>query len=231
MKDPSPRDAARKASLEMQKRCAAEGQPLGWFEALYACAQGDAQRVPWANAAPRAKLSAWLAAHPPVAPNGAAAPRALDVGCGLGDNAELIAAAGWEVTAFDLSPTAVQWARLKFPGSRVSHHAADLFNPPSEWLGAFDLAHETYTLQALPPEMLGDAMTAIAALIKPGGAVLVMTRARNLDEKPAGPPRPLAREELAPFLAAGLVERRFEEFYDERPEPIRHFLIEYFKPA
>jgi SAM-dependent methyltransferase len=157
-------------------------------------------------------------------------PRAIDIGCGLGDNAEIIAAAGWDVTAFDLSPTATGWARRRFPGSEVSYVAADLFNPPAEWLGAFDLVHETYTLQALPQDMLGLAMERIAALIRPSGAALVMTRARDLNEVRQGPPRPVAREELNPFLAAGLCERSFEEFYDDNPEPIRHFLIEYVKP-
>lgn len=225
MAELSPRDEARKASLELQERFTAGGQPLGWFDALYALAGGDPERIPWANAAPRARLSQWLADNPPTSPR-----RAIDIGCGLGDNAELIAAAGWDVTAFDLSPTAAEWARRRFPASTVNYCAADLFGLPPEWRGAFDLVHETYTLQALPPEMLAAAMSSLAALARPGGVVLVIARARDLEEERPGPPRPLAREELAPFLAAGLMELRFEEFHDNSVEPIRHFLIEYVKP-
>jgi SAM-dependent methyltransferase len=221
------REAAKRASISLQQRFTAAGNFLGWFEALYADAQGDPQCVPWARAAPRTRLRAWLES---CAECGAGRGRAIDVGCGLGDNAEAIAAAGWDVTAFDLSPTAAQWARRRFADSPVRYAAADLLDPPAEWLGAFDLVHETYTLQALPPEMLPAAMKAIAALVKPGGMALVMTRARDLHEERQGPPRPLAREELAPFLAAGLTERRFEEFQEGNPEPIRHFLVEYIKP-
>jgi 2-polyprenyl-3-methyl-5-hydroxy-6-metoxy-1,4-benzoquinol methylase len=231
MAEMSRRDEARKASMELQEQYTAEGQPLGWFEALYAQAGGDPESVPWAKAAPRGKLRQWLAENPSAQDGGdLVKPRAIDIGCGLGDNAEIIAAAGWTVTAFDLSPTAAEWAERRFPDSGVSYVAADLFNPPAEWLGAFDLVHETYTLQALPQEMLGLAMERIAALVRPGGVALVMTRARDLNEVRQGPPRPVAREELSPFLAAGLYERRFEEFYDDSPEPVRHFLVEYVKP-
>jgi hypothetical protein len=34
-----------------------------WFEAVYALAEGDPARVPWANLAPRPLTQAWVAAH------------------------------------------------------------------------------------------------------------------------------------------------------------------------
>ena len=39
----------------------------------------------------------------------------LDVGCGLGDNAECFAAAGAKVTAFDFVAQAIEWAKRRFP--------------------------------------------------------------------------------------------------------------------
>ena len=99
--------------------------------------------MPWAHLEPRPLLEDWLAARSLVGL------RALDVGCGLGDNAEALARAGAHVVAFDLVERAVQWARERFPQSAVDYRVADLFDAPSEWRGAFDLVHELYTLQAL----------------------------------------------------------------------------------
>lgn len=40
---------------------------------------------------------------------------AVVVGCGLGDDAEALAAAGFAVTAFDVSGSAIAWAKERFP--------------------------------------------------------------------------------------------------------------------
>jgi SAM-dependent methyltransferase len=217
--------AARAASYELQRKFESDGDPFGWFEALYRRAEGERAAVPWADAAPRFRLEAWLAEC------GLPADRAIDVGCGLGENAQILAKAGWQLTAFDISATAIAWARelmaARFPEINVQFQHADLFDFPPEWRGAFDLVHETYNLQALPRDRAGEAAHQIAALAAPGGTVLIMTRAREDGETPEGPPWPLSRRELKAFRDAGLEEIRFEEFYDRRDDPIRHFLVEY----
>ncbi|MEO0620212.1 MAG: methyltransferase domain-containing protein, partial [Pseudomonadota bacterium] len=96
-------------SFDLQSRAQADGAPERWFEELYAKADGKSGFIPWENAAPRDRLAAWLADNPGDGRT------ALDVGCGLGDNAALLAAAGYCVTAFDLSATAAEWARTRFP--------------------------------------------------------------------------------------------------------------------
>src|SRR5262249_300767 len=53
------------------------------------------------------------------------------------------------VVAFDISPTAIDGARGRFPGSAVDYTPGDLLNPPASWRGAFDLVVEIYTVQ--PP--------------------------------------------------------------------------------
>ncbi len=221
------RQQGRVWARELEQAARAEGRPFGWFEALYARARarGEAGYVPWERAAPRFRLRAWLAEHP-----GHGRP-AIDIGCGLGDNAACLSEAGWDVTAFDISETAVAWARQRCGergAARVRFVVGDLFAPPEAWIGAFDLVHETYNLQAMPLERLEEAMAAIARLARPGGTVLVICRGRDEDEAPEGPPWPLARSQLAGFQRAGLKEVLFEEFLDERgPEPIRHFLVAY----
>ncbi len=215
------KEEGRRSAFELQTRTEAEGRPFGWFEALYAKAAGERALVPWSDAAPRFKLGEWLGAHP-----GEGLP-ALDVGCGLGDNARLIAEAGYAVTAFDIAPTAVDWAQKRHGDRPIRFEVADMLAPPPEWRSAFALVHETYNLQALPRDRVGDAMRSLATLVAPGGTLLVMTRIRDAGETPQGPPWPLSLPELAPFRAAGLEEARLEEFCDERSQPIRHVLVEY----
>ncbi len=215
--------AARQASYELQSKAEEEGRPLAWFDELYERAEGERAAIPWADAAPRFKLAEWLAAY--EGHKGSA----MDIGCGLGDNACLISEAGWDVTAFDLSEIAIKWAKKRFSESGIKFHGADLFALPKEWLGAFDLVHETYNLQAMPQgrDYVRNAMVAISSLVAPRGTVLVITRAREATDAIEGPPWPLTREDLTTFEATGLTEVRFQEFYDQRDDPIRHFLVEY----
>ena len=138
----------------------------------------------------------WLAQNPRL--DGL---RALDVGCGLGDNAAALAGQGADVTAFDLVPRAVAWARRRFSGGGMTFRAADLFDPPPEWLEAFDFVHETYTLQALPASLLPRARTALARFVKPGGRLLLITRARDEAQAFDGPPWPLSRADIEAFSA------------------------------
>lgn len=199
---------------------------LAWFDDLYRNAGDDPGKVPWARLAPHPGLLHWTgSAAAEIEPG-----RAIDVGCGLGDNAEYLAGLGYSVTAFDLSETAIRWAKRRFPESDVTYCAADLFALPDDWTGTFDLVNEIYTLQALPAELRGQALLRIAGLASPGGRIVVVCMARDEDQVPEGPPWPMARSELAGFADAGFAEESFADVALGEHQR-RHFIATYRRPS
>jgi 2-polyprenyl-3-methyl-5-hydroxy-6-metoxy-1,4-benzoquinol methylase len=199
----------------------AERAELSRFDATYRTAGRDAAKVPWAESRPKPLLSAWLEEG---AIQGAGR-RAIVVGAGLGDDAEALAALGFVVTAFDIAPTAIAWARERFPDSRVQYLVADLFALPDIWQGAFDLVVEIYTLQSLPAAIRPEGMDRVAALVAPGGDLLVICRGRDAQEPAQGPPYPLTRAELRRLESAGLEEREALELMDTESPPVRRFRL------
>ena len=196
---------------------------LSRYDATYQAAARDADKVPWAEGRPKPLLADWLEAAD-VRGDGR---RALVVGSGLGDDAEALAARGFAVTAFDLSPTAIAWTHERFPDSAVSYHVADLFDLPADWQRAFDLVVEIYTLQSLPPTIRPEAMDRVAALVAPGGELLVICRGREEHEPAPGPPYPLSRAELRRLEAGGLAEREAVDRLDDETPPVRRFRLLY----
>jgi SAM-dependent methyltransferase len=157
--------------------------------------------------------------------------KALVIGCGLGDDAEVLAQHGFEVTAFDISATAVAWCKQRFPRSKVEYVVADILKPPQDWQEDFDFILEVYTLQVLPPDLRSQAITQIAQLLAPGGVLLLIARGRQPEDGQGTMPYPLIRGELAAFSRGGLKEVSFEDFMDKENPPVRRFRVEYHADA
>jgi len=216
---------SRARARELAKEFIERGDPKGWFDALYVEAGGDERAVPWADLRPNPRLVDWLDGQ-----NGDGQ-RALVIACGLGDDAEAVAARGFAVTSFDVSPRAIAWCRQRFPNSKVNYVVADLLAPPSEWQGAFNLVVEINTLQVLPEDLRPAAMESVVGFLADGGSLLVIARAREPEEDRGTMPWPLTRLELTEFEALGLVPVRFEEYLDDETPPVRRFRIHYRKPT
>jgi SAM-dependent methyltransferase len=212
------REETRRRALEAHAR----EDFTGWFDELYRDVGGDWSRIPWANLEPNPHLVEWLASSPPGSD-----PSCLVVGCGLGDDAEALASAGYDVTAFDIAPTAVAAAKRRFPDTKVRYEVADALAPPASWTGRFGLVFESYTLQSIPSAPRAVAMRSIAGFLAPGGRLVVVCRGREGEPSSPHPPYPLTREDLAAFGALGLAERSFEVFLDGEEPPVRRFRVEY----
>jgi ubiquinone/menaquinone biosynthesis C-methylase UbiE len=131
--------------------------------------------------------------------------RALVVACGLGDDAEALAAHGWSVTAFDSSATAIDWARERFPETSVDYRLANLFDLPAAWHEAFDLVVEVHTIQALPVTLRQEVIGRITGTVARGGTLLVVTFVRDAHMPARGRPWPLTRREIDTIARGGLV--------------------------
>jgi SAM-dependent methyltransferase len=201
-----------------------KGDLLGWFEAVYQEAQSGDAVIPWADREPNPRLIEFWRAHP-LETSGR---RALVIGSGLGDDSEQLAVWGFRTVAFDISKTAIENAKKRYPHTQVEYVVADLLDPPADWVSGFDFVVEIYTIQAFPAEWRAEVVAAIARFVAPGGRLLVIARGRGTGEpEEEGPPWPLMREEFDGFRRAGLEEESFEDSVEPEPPWVRRFRILY----
>ena len=127
------------------------------------------------------------------------------VGCGLGADAEHVAARGFATTAFDISPAAVRLAQDRHPDSPVRYRVTDLLDLPDDLVAAHDLVVEIYTIQALHPSLRAAAVDGVRRLVAPGGTLFVVQIVREDDEPVTEePPWLLDRAEMEALAGDGL---------------------------
>ncbi len=195
-------DAARLSAASYADR-----DPTGWFERLYAESENGGAIVPWDRTAANPLVSEWASGRD------GSGRSAVVVGCGLGRDAELLAALGYATTGFDLSATAIRLAQQRHRDSAVRYEVADLLEPPRKYLAAFDLVVESYTVQSVPDPLRSRLIAAVPRLVAPGGTLLVVA-ARGAGHATDGPPFPLTRAEVDAFAVAGLSPVRVESLVD-----------------
>ena len=179
--------------------------------------------MPWDRGRPNGLISDWGDRR-----EGAGA-RALVIGSGLGRDSEYLATRGYTVTAIDISPTAIRTARERYPDSTVHYRVANLLNAPDDLIGAFDLVVESYTVQALPPTVRAEATAAVAALVAPGGTLLVIASLRGDDEPVTGPPWEMTRADIDAFAEHDLEPVLVEDVH--RDQDSHHWRAEYRRRA
>jgi SAM-dependent methyltransferase len=228
---PGPLDSEAKVAdprahaRDLARESIARGDVTGWFEELYRESERYGFAISWVDLAPNPYLVEWLRGRP-TKPAG----RAIVVGCGYGDDAELLAGMGLDVVAFDVSPTAVAHCRHRFPDSRVNYAAGDALSPDPEWPGAFDFVFEAYTVQVLPGEARAACARAIGGMVAPGGVLLVVARSRRPQDPEGLMPWPLTRAELDEFAAPGLKLANLAEVTEPGDPPVTRFVAEFRRP-
>lgn len=218
-------EARRARARELAAEFAERGDSFGWFDAFYKEAAGDNEQIPWADLEPNRFLREWAE---DVGLKGDDR-KALVVGCGLGDDAGYLHDLGFKVTAFDISETAIEWAKRLHAGTDIQFEVADLFEPYRGWLGAFDFVLEIYTIQPLPIEMRERVIDSVAAFVAEGGELIVVTRGREDDEEPLELPWPLSRHDLSRFETHGLKQADFRIMPGDEDPPIPRFVVQYIK--
>jgi 2-polyprenyl-3-methyl-5-hydroxy-6-metoxy-1,4-benzoquinol methylase len=96
---------------------------------------------------------------------------AIDLGCGSGRVAHVLAKHYEKVRAIDLSPEMVELAQRKRPHPRIVFEAADL----TTVTGQYDLVISMMTLHHLPD--VDATLRHIASLVKPGGTAILVDNA------------------------------------------------------
>jgi len=118
----------------------------------------------------RAAWSALLTEHLPAAPADV-----VDLGCGTGSLAVLLAEAGHRVHGLDVSPAMVEQARGKAEAHAVADRArldvGDAADPPGE-PGSADVVLCRHVLWALPDP--SEALARWVRLLRPGGRLLLV---------------------------------------------------------
>jgi SAM-dependent methyltransferase len=168
------------------------------------------QDLPWAHAEPTLFLAEICRRRPPG--------RALDIGCGAGTDSVFLASQGWDVTALDFMPRALEYTRQRAAEAGVSVRAveADI----TEWQpdGHYDLVLDHGLLHNMDPMRYpAYRATLLKALAPDADFVLLHWHPRfpgQTDGK-MGPTR-VDRERIGEFFAPELLERYFarEEFED-----------------
>ena len=212
--------------VKMVKTYQENNDPTGWFDSIYKSANGDYTQVFWADLEPSPYLVSWLEKNHINKEN----KKACVIGCGVGDDAEALSKFGFEVTAFDISVTAIELCKNRYKDTKVNYVVADLFDYPKEWFESFDVVYECNTIQVLPGDYRVKARIAMSSLICKDGYILVSCRSRNEGEKENSIPLPLTKCEMDEFVTIDkLKEISFLAYDDEQIPSVPHFFAIYLK--
>jgi methyl halide transferase len=151
----------------------------------------------WDRGAPSLPMKQYLERHPVRG-------RALVPGCGRGHEVALAIAHGLDATGLDIAPTGVAEARTLYPHLEHRFVVGDLFDPPPEMRGAFDVVLEHTCMSALRPSMRADYRRGIDLTLRPGGLLIgVWYINPDLDPGEEGPPFPLSVADLTKLFSDG----------------------------
>jgi len=152
-----------------------EDKPNDWFEALYSESNEGGEGVPWADMKPHSLFKNWIDKNSLIGNR----KTALVVGCGMGDDAIELESKGFNVTAFDVSGSAIELCKRRFQNTSVEFVQADLIEGISKWNRKFDLVLEIFTIQALPPKYEEVLIKNISEFVNKNGQLVLITEVQS----------------------------------------------------
>lgn len=166
--------------------------------------------MPWEKGEPSPGLVDFLAAHPEMKRGTVLVP-----GCGTGHDVRAWAKAGFEVTGYDLAPSAIKLSeeKTKEAGLHAKFMVADfLIDQPMQ---GFDWIFEHTLFCAIDPERRGDYVNAVHRWLKPSGKYLAVN---YLIPDKDGPPFGTTREEQIERFSPdfNLIEEWVPRSYENR---------------
>ncbi len=198
-----------------------------FFEEVYKNVDKDnLMSIPWANLVANEHLISHLNVKDDMTYG-----HALVIGCGLGDDADALAKMGYEVDAIDISQTAIDMAKERFPNALIDFRVEDIFKLPTSMFGVYDFVFESRTIQSLDPKFRDELIAIIAGLVSKDGELLVHTNIQDDNENYGGPPWPLYRRELLGFEKHGLKVQHENEIIINKPVAPYDAVVHYKKQA
>ncbi|MEE4186101.1 MAG: class I SAM-dependent methyltransferase [Gammaproteobacteria bacterium] len=144
--------------------------------------------------------------------------RALDIGCGAGTDSVFLAQQGWDVTALDFMPKALEFTKQRAAAENVSVTAVEADIAEWEPPHTYDLVLDHGLLHNMDPMRHAAYRACILKALAPRGDFILLHWHPRYPDQPDGKmgPRRVSREDIKTFFAPELQERFFarEEFED-----------------
>lgn len=139
----------------------------------------DSGGPPWDIGGPQPALAR-------VLEKGLKGPKVLDIGCGAGDLAIAVARRGYDVTAVDISPVAIEMARVRAAREGVAvrfevQDARKLSLPSAPFHTIFD-SGLLHSLDRHGGGEVDEYLALLPGLVVPGGAVVVLAVALDANQ-------------------------------------------------
>jgi SAM-dependent methyltransferase len=168
------------------------------------------QDLPWAHDEPTLFLAEICRRREPGV--------ALDIGCGAGTDSVFLATQGWDVTALDFMPKALEYTeqRAAEKGVSVTPVEADIteWEPPRQ----YDVVLDHGLLHNMDPLRYAAYRECVLKALAPDGEFVLLHWHPRYEGQPNGRmgPTRVSREDIKKFFAPELQERFFarEEFED-----------------
>jgi SAM-dependent methyltransferase len=168
---------------------------------------------PWETGGPSSELARVIAEE------GIRPCRVLDLGCGSGVNAVWLAQQGFEVTAVDFSPLAIEKARerVRRVGVKVELIQADVLALPAE-LGPVPFFFDRGCYHAVRRQDAAGYVGALERVTAPGALGLLLTGNAKSKHDPGQGPPVVSEEELHAELEPAFQIVRLREFTFDRAD-------------